>query len=380
MSRQRLIALGIAAVLAIAGALYLSTQRYLPRDPHGSSLLPSLAAELNTVSSMSVRKGSPTPTVTVHKQGEQWTVAERADYPADTPKLRKLLLALSDAKIREEKTSNPANYAIIGVEDPLKPGASGAQIELVAQDGKHELIIGKPVGNGNFVRRAGEKTSYVIEPAIFLETEPRFWIDTKLLDLPADKIQSIENKPATGPAYSMHRTPVENDKTAASGNAPPAVPASAAAPSPAATEAPAKFVLDTVPAGRQAADQQTLASAASLLSNLTIDEVSAAGEIDFSKPSTVSVTLTDGSVVTVTGVVIGDKHWIQVSAPKDASLSAKAKGRAFEIASYRYDSLFKPLEQWLVAKAAPPKAAPAKAASPSSKKPAAGPKAGPPKP
>jgi hypothetical protein len=178
MSRQRLIALGIAALLAIVGALYLSTQRYLPRDPHGSSLIPSLAAELNTVTSLSVRKGSPTPTVTVHRQGEHWTVAERADYPADTMKLRKLLLALSDAKIREEKTSNPASYSIIGVEDPLKPGGSGAQLELMAQDGKHDLIIGKPVGNGNFVRRAGENASYVIEPAIFLEAEPRFWIET----------------------------------------------------------------------------------------------------------------------------------------------------------------------------------------------------------
>jgi Domain of unknown function (DUF4340) len=356
MSRQRLIALGIAAFLAIAGALYISTQRNLPHDPHGSSLLPLLAAELNTVTSLIVRKGSATPTVTVHKQGEQWTVAERADYPADVLKLRKLLLALSDAKIREEKTSNPANYSIIGVEDPLKPGASGAQIELMAQDGKHDVIIGKSVGNGNFVRRAGENTSYVIEPAISLEAEPRFWIDTKLLDLPADKIQSIENKPATGPGYFLHRVPASSDKAPVAN-----IPAPTATPG-------AKFVLDAVPAGRQAADQQTLAPSATLLSNLAIDDVSPAGDIDFSKPSTVTVTLSDGSVVTLTGVVIDDKHWIQVSAPKDASLSAKTGGRAFEIASYRYDSLFRPLEQLLVPRAAPPT------------KSAAAPKAAPPKP
>jgi hypothetical protein len=365
MSRQRLIALGIAAFLAIAGALYISTQRNLPRDPHGSSLLPLLAAELNTVTSLSVRKGSATPTVTVHKQGEQWTVAERADYPADVLKLRKLLLALSDAKIREEKTSNPANYSIIGVEDPLKPG-SGAQIELMAQDGKHDVIIGKSVGNGNFVRRAGENTSYVIEPAISLEAEPRFWIDTKLLDLPADKIQSIENKPATGPGYFLHRVPASSDKApVANIPAPTATPGAAAPGSPPPA---AKFVLDAVPAGRQAADQQTLAPSATLLSNLAIDDVSPAGDIDFSKPSTVTVTLSDGSVVTLTGAVIDDKHWIQVSAPKDASLSAKTGGRAFEIASYRYDSLFRPLEQLLVPRAAPPT------------KSAAAPKAAPPKP
>ncbi|HTB87005.1 MAG TPA: hypothetical protein VK743_03605, partial [Steroidobacteraceae bacterium] len=140
MSRQRFIALIVAALVAISTALYFSAQRNVSREVSGLPLLPSLAGELNTVSSLSVLKGSPTPVVTVHKQGEQWTVAERANYPADVPKLRKLLLALSDAKIREEKTSDPANYSIIGVEDPTKPGATGAQIELITKQGKQDVI------------------------------------------------------------------------------------------------------------------------------------------------------------------------------------------------------------------------------------------------
>src|SRR6202035_2844347 len=84
MNRQRFIALMVAALLAISGALYLSTQRNLPRDPHGMALLPTLSSELNSVSALTVRKGAAAP-VTIHKQGEQWTVAERADYPADVP-------------------------------------------------------------------------------------------------------------------------------------------------------------------------------------------------------------------------------------------------------------------------------------------------------
>jgi Domain of unknown function (DUF4340) len=340
MNRQRFIALMAVALLAIAGALFLSTQRNLPRDAHGLALLPSLASELNTVTSLSVRKGGATPTVTVHKQGEQWIVAERADYAADVAKVRKLLLALSDAKIREEKTSNPDSYSIIGVEDPAQPGATGAQIELIAPHGKYDVIVGKSVGEGNFVRRATEKTSYIVEPGISFEAEPRYWIDTRLLDIPADKIQSIETKPLTGAAYSVHRV---------------VAPAPAAAPT-ATAPAANKFTLDGVPSGRQAADQQTLAPSPTVLSTLAADDVAPAGDIDFSKPSTVTVTLADGSVVTITGAVIGDKRWIQVAAPKDATLSAKISGRAFEIASYRYDGIFRPLEQLLVPKPPPPTA------------------------
>ncbi len=373
----------------------MSTQRKPARDVHGSPLLPSLASELNSVTSVSVLKGGATPVVTVHRQGEQWTVAERADYPADVPKLRKLLLALGDAKLGEEKTSDPANYSILGVEDATTAGASGAQIELVAKDGKHDVIVGKPVEQGNFVRRAGEKTSYVAEPGISIEAEPRFWIDTRLLDIPTDRIQSIQFKPEMGPGYSLHRvteTPAKpadvkgstpNAATAARGSpATAAAPASPAPASPATAAAPAaapapaappasKFVLEGVPSGREAAVSQALTPSPTMLSNLTDDDVAPIANVDFSKPSIVTVTLADGSVITFTGTAAGEKRWIQVAAPKDASLSAKANGRAFEIASYRYDAIFRPLEQLLVPKLPPPSAKPAspstKPASPSTK-------------
>jgi Domain of unknown function (DUF4340) len=368
MSRQRFIALLVVALVAITAALYLSAQRNVVREVHGLPLLPALAGELDSVTSLSVLKGSTTPSVTVHKQGEQWTVAERANYPADVAKLRKLLLALSDAKIREEKTSDPANYSIIGVEDPGKPGATGAQIELLAKNAKLGVIVGKPIDQGNFVRRVGEKSSYIVEPGISFEAEPRYWIDTRLLNFSADKIQSIQFKPDTGPTYTVRRVsepaPRPDEGKKAAPNAAGA-PAAAAAPAPAPTpaEPPAsKFVLEGVPSGRQAADPNALAPSPSAFSDLTDDDVAPVADIDFSKPSTVTLTLSDGSVITLTGAAVGEKRWIQVAAPHDATLSTKTSGRAFEIASYRYDQIFRPLEQLLVPKPAPaPKAAPSAA-------------------
>jgi hypothetical protein len=371
MSRQRLIALAVAALLAITAALFFSMQRNASPDVHGSALLPSLGSELDTVSSLSVLKGSPTPTVTVQKKGDQWTVAQRANYPADVSKVRKLLLALSDAKIREEKTANPDNYAVIGVEDAVKPGATGSQIELLAKSGKLDVIVGKPVGQGNFVRRPAEKSSYVAEPGISIETEPRFWIDTRLLDIASDKIQSLEFKPAAGAGYVLRRvtepapqTPeAKTPAVAAAAPGSPAVSGAATASAPAAAGPPtpppppiSKFVLDGTPSGRQAADSGLLAPPSNALSSLADDDVAAVGDIDFSKPVIVTVTLTDGSAITLTGASIAEKRWIQVAAPKDASLTAKVNGRAFEIASYRYDQIFRPLEQLLVPKPTPPSA------------------------
>jgi hypothetical protein len=84
--------------------------------------------------------------------------------------------------------------------------------------------------------------------------------------------------------------------------------------------------------------------------------VSKLEEIDFSKATIATVAMSDGNVITMTGAVKGDKHWIQLQASKDAALNAKAAGRAFEIASYRFDAIFRPLEQLLVPKAPPPAA------------------------
>ena len=369
MSRQRFIALIVAAALAISGALYLSTQRNLQRDAHGAALVPTLAGELNTVTALSLRRGSATPTVTMHEKDGRWTVAERGDYPADVSKLRKLLLALSDAKIVEEKTSNPANYPVIGVEDPSLPAATGAEISVTARDGKHAVIIGKPVGEGNFARRSGDNSSYKIEPGISFETEPRFWIDSRLLDVAVAGIQRIEVKPAAGPAYTVHRVVGASTSSAASsgtagsvssaaaGSANPGTAGSAssaaAGASPAAPKVEDNFALDGVPPGRKAADSVQLAPSPTAFSGLTADDVTPVGDVDFSKATVATVTLSDGNVITMTGAVVGDKHWVQLRASKDAALDAKSAGRAFDIAGYRFDAIFRPLEQLLIPKETP---------------------------
>jgi Domain of unknown function (DUF4340) len=337
MSRQRFIALLVAAVLAISGALYVSTERNLPRDPRGGALLPALAGEMNTVSAVSVRRASATPTATIHLKDGRWTVAERGDYPADVPKLRKLLLALSDAKIVEEKTANPASFPLIGVQDPSAPGATGAEVSFTARDGAHAVIVGKPVGGGNFVRRKGENLSYSVEPGISFETEPRYWIESKLFDAAPANIQSIEVKPAAGAAYTLRR-------------AAPAAPAG----TPATAVAADLFTLEGVPPGRKPADSAMLAPSPTLLSGLTVDDVAPVGDIDFSKSAVATVTLSNGDAITISGAASGDKHWIRLQAGKDAPLNAKTAGRAFEIASYQFDAIFRPVEQLLVPKPPPP--------------------------
>ncbi len=326
MSRQRFAWLLAAALLVISVALYLNTRRNVSRESNGVSLLlPTLAGELDSVTQLGVRKGAAAPSVTVHKTANVWTVAERGDYPADVAKLRKLLVSLGDARIVEEKTSDPANFSIIGVEDPTQPGATGVEVTVTARDGAHAVIVGKSGADGNFARRVGENKSFLVEPAIAAETQPRDWIDSRLIDVPVASIQSIEVKPATGPGYVIRRVKPNEDA----------------------------FTLEGIPAGRKAVDSHALAPSNTVLGNLTAEDVAAAADIDFSKPNQAILTLSDGAVITVTGAPVGDKRWIQLKSSKDEALTAKTQGRAFELAGYRYDAIFRPLEQLLAPKDSP---------------------------
>ncbi len=146
------------------------------------------------------------------------------------------------------------------------------EITVTAQDGEHAVIVGKPIGEGNFARRSGENTSYIVEPAITFETEPRYWIETRLIDVPAASIQSIDVKPASGAGYVIRRLKPNEDG----------------------------FGLEGTPAGRKALDAHALAPSSSLLSGLTAEDVAAAKDIDFSQATQAVLTLSDGNVITLT--------------------------------------------------------------------------------
>ncbi|MBS0613801.1 MAG: hypothetical protein JSS24_11570 [Proteobacteria bacterium] len=211
------------------------------------------------------------------------------------------------------------------------------------------VIVGHAAGNGNYMRRVGEAASYSVEPAIPLESAPRDWIDGKLLEVPFEKIEGLRVRLTDGTVYHITRLPPVQKPAAAS----------PATTTPTAT-APVQnegFKLDSVPPGREAAAADMIAPSPTSFSGVPADDVAPASSIDFGKPSVAELTLRDGSVLTLTGAAAGDKHWITLQSNQDQALNAKTRGRAFEIANYRYDAIFRPLEQLLKAKPAKPEPA-----------------------
>ena len=370
MNQNRSIALGVTAVVVLAAALLVASLRSGGDTSGEKALYPSLKTEADSINALRIFKAGDERVVELVRKDQDWTVTERGGYPADSAKVRKLILALSDAKTVEEKTSNPQNYAALGVEDVATKDATGTRLELAGGKTPINLIVGKSAsGDKAYVRRAGEKPSWLLSTGIEVPTLLDAWLKRELIDVAGDRIQSAQ-------------VTVGNSSYSA------AKPARAAA----------DFKVEGLPKGKEVI-ASAAASFSTALQGLNLSEVRTTQQFGSAPPSaTATIKTFDGLVAQLTGWVQENKRWVSITtsfdeaqakkfalapastepadAPKDASAKEPAKesnkseqttkaepnpeqkvreeatstnqrlsGWVFEIPSYKYDVIFKPQDQ-----------------------------------
>ncbi|HET9474209.1 MAG TPA: DUF4340 domain-containing protein, partial [Steroidobacteraceae bacterium] len=181
---------GAAAVLLIAG-LWLSQHRASEQsDLGGGGVFTDLTPALGEITEIRLSRGDGSRT-TLRRSADGWTVVER-EYPADAARVRELALGLAGMKVIESKTSDPANYARLGVEAPDTPTATSTLVEVIAGSRSWSLIVGKNAeGRALYVRKPKEAASALVEPAITVEPDPKRWIDRELVDIRGDSVHDI---------------------------------------------------------------------------------------------------------------------------------------------------------------------------------------------
>ena len=329
MSQRRVTWLLIAAVVVIGGALWMSYAKHAPSHDSGAGqpVLTGLKPALNDVTEIRVSKGDSTH-VTLRKRAADWAVAER-DYAADSGKVRKLLLDLSGLTVVEEKTRDPANYTRIGVEDVSSPKAFGTKVEAVTPQKTYSLIVGKTGDSKSaYVRVTGAPKSLQASPSIAPEADPKRWLDHAVLDIAESRVKDVAVTPASGPAYSTTREKKEQTD----------------------------FTVTNLPKGRELSAPSAGNTAAGDLAAFTLDDVRKAPADANVKPEASATYHTfDGLELHLDGFKDGDRHYVAITPKSTAKeteseaqiLDARVKGWQFEVPGYKYDALFRPLEELL---------------------------------
>jgi hypothetical protein len=327
MTARRVAVLLAAGLAVIVFAIWVASTRHLERATlSGDLVLPGLERAANAVTEVDLAKGDGTRT-TLKRNSAGWDVAERG-WPADTARLRKLVLDLGALNIVEEKTRLPANYPQLGVEDVTSPQATGTRIDAIAPGKTWALIIGKSSsGKSGYVRVAGAPPSLLAAPLLNPDADPKSWLDHTLIDLSGERVREVEARPADAPAYTATR--VKKD-----------------APD---------FTVSPLPKGRALTGPAAAEPLAAALGMLNLDDVHrASASADSGEAHAVFRTF-DGLEVNVAGHKDGARSLLVISARASSAetqaeaqkLAARLAGWEFEIPEYRYSAIFKPLEELL---------------------------------
>lgn len=362
MTSRRLIILAALAIVALLGALLVTRQPSSGGDA-SQALYPKLKSELDAIKTVRLYQPGDKLAVELTRGEQGWTVAQRANYPAETAKVHRLLRALADAKQVEEKTSNPENYPTLGVEDISNAAATGSRVQLEGNETPVNLIVGKR-GMGSqstYVRRADQPASWLIDVNVEAPASPQDWLNKDIVSIASNRIQS-----ATVAADGKTYTASKQSRDAAD------------------------FAVNGLPKGRELSSPSAAYSAGSALTALTLADVKPAAEFADAKPDTTATYRTfDGLVLELNGWTRDGKHYLAVqpafdealekqfhlepakpaettgeapegappSAPSPTStVDAKAEaqkagarlsGWVYEIPDYKYEVIFKPVEELL---------------------------------
>lgn len=339
MTARRVTWLLAAGLVVIAFAIWLSSQRHLERSTSaGDAVLPGLTLGVNTVTQLELVKGDGTKTI-VKKAGDGWSVSER-DWPADVSKVRKLLLALGALTVVEEKTRLPANYPALGVEDVTTPKSSGTRVAAVAPARTWALIVGKSSSaKSGFVRVAGAEQSLLAAPLLSVDADPKSWLANALVDVPAERVRQVEEKPAQGAAFSASREKKQDTH----------------------------FTVTPLPKGRELTGPGAADGIPAALSALTLDDVHRGSAPAEARLAHALFHTFDGLDLDVAGRKDGTRSLVAISARaagKEAQaeadkINARLAGWEFDVPEYKYTAIFTPLEELLKKPPEPAKKTPA---------------------
>jgi hypothetical protein len=295
--------LAVAAVVAIGAAAVVSKYRQPDSESPGgiAYALPSLRGHLNDVKTVGLIAADNKPAVTLENGGAGWTVREKDGYPADTGKLRGLLLNLADARLLEEKTAQTERYPDLGVEDVKNKDAKGLLVQIEGLAEPSQLIVGNTSshGGGTFVRRPDDKQSWLAQGQIRIDRDPIQWVDTVVTDIPSERIAEIALNQGQGKPLRLFREEPGN------GN----------------------FRMADLPKGREPAAPDVVGGLASTLSGLKLEDVAAAKthpQPDGTPKLQGRYRTFDGVTVAVTAWPEGGKRFASFSASLDQAAADKA--------------------------------------------------------
>ncbi|HTV46189.1 MAG TPA: DUF4340 domain-containing protein [Stellaceae bacterium] len=322
MQRRSLIPLAAVTLVmvAVAVAALATGGEGVSRAGPDQRALPGLAGELAQVASVAVeRRGLD---LTFQRAGNNWLVAQKGNYPADSAKIRRIVLALADLTLVEPKTHEPRLYPRLEVGDPGTGSSTLVTLRNKSAAVLARLIVGKRsfdrLGEGSdgvYVRKPGDPQSWLARGSLDFSDDMANWLDRDIVDIPNKDIAKVSLTQPDGTTLVLSR----------------------AAPD-------AKFVVIGAPPNAKYKDETALGEPAMALETLDLDDVAPAATLAVPDKGVTGATFTcfDGMTIAVKLFQHANRNWIALAATGSGKTAAAAKtidhrvgGWVYQIPSYK---------------------------------------------
>jgi hypothetical protein len=339
MNSRNLIWLAGGLVVLVALAVIGQRQATGPSDvaQANDELLPGLMGVLDAVTSIEIVGAGSDTVATLDRDEDGWTVRERGGYNADLTKVRHTLLSLAEARILEAKTANPELHDRLGVEDIQADNAGGLAVTLHGPTEPTAIVVGDAAGDyRRYVRRADDSQSYMINRDPEIGETAADWLDTNIIDLASGRVREITVTHPDGEIVRAAKTSVDE----------------------------ANFTVENIPEGRSLLYDSVANVVASVLQNLTLEDVERATDATTAQTTITELVTFDGLRLTVTGLERDDTTWVSIAATTESdsqqadqtatatqaqTLNERLSGWRYRIPSYKFEQLTRRMDDLLQA-------------------------------
>jgi Domain of unknown function (DUF4340) len=196
-----------AATLAIVAVIVLGAGWYF--GPHqnpsaqqqvnaGRLLFPGIAAPLERAQKIEIVHAGKRFAIT--RTGNVWGLPDRGSYPVQATKVHAMLAGLTELRLLAKRTSDPTQFAALGLDNPTRPGSTATL--LTVSDSAGHAIASLVVGHQQYsttsqntetlyVRRPGENQTWLAEGALNVDSDPGVWIDHSIANIGHDSITHV---------------------------------------------------------------------------------------------------------------------------------------------------------------------------------------------
>jgi hypothetical protein len=304
---KRTVAVLLAAFVVLLVLVMVGQRESASPAGTGAPLIAGLEAALGDIERVTVTKANGEIVATLEQRPDNWVVADKHGYVANSGKLRQALTALGEARVLEQKTANAELYGRLGVEDVTAPNAAGISVALTAAGRELPTVI---LGNAEgaryrYARRAGEAQSFLIDRNPDVPRAAAQWVESQIVDVRSERVREVTITHADGETVRISKSGPEL----------------------------ANFEVANVPDGRELSYPGVANVIGNALRELNLEDVEPADAAPAEEPTQVELKTFDGLIVKITGMKRNDESWIALEASADLVLAQAAPPAAAEPAA-----------------------------------------------